>query len=171
MVRVGDDLETSSWQLAKPIEPVASDRAVVGIEAADFPILNELKSAKFDAIEKSIEISMDKMPLPEVADLYTKELLSMAWQKDGDGIRSDDYVLQRFLKDDTEIALRGRITDGSSVVNIQGDGLLWNKPLPGGKTLISYATWLRVNHHPATLELLDQFQAEMKAISPADAPK
>lgn len=165
LIRVGEDLEKSSWQLEKPQEPVATETAAPGIEAADFPILNESKSAKFDAIDKSIEVSMNTKPLPEVAAVYTNELLSREWQKDGEGITSDDYVLQRFLKNKAEIAIRGRITGGKSIVNIQGDGLLWTKPLPGGKTVVSYATWLRVNHHPATLDLIDAYAAEMKSIA------
>jgi hypothetical protein len=163
LVRVGEDLENSSWQLAKPKASAAAETAAPGIEAADFPVLNESRTAKFDAIDKSIEVSMDTMPLPEVAEAYTKELLSLDWQKDGEGISSDDYILQRFKKNNAEIAIRGRITDGKSIVNVQGDGLLWTKSLPGGKTVISYATWLRVNHHPATLDLLDTYEAEMKS--------
>jgi hypothetical protein len=108
---------------------------------------------------------MDAMPLPKVAEVYTNELLSLNWQKDGEGITSDDYILQRFEKNKAEIAIRGRITDGKSTVNIQGDGLLWTKPLPSGKTVISYATWLRVNHHPASLDLIDAYAAEMKSIT------
>lgn len=165
LVRVGDELEDSSWQLAKPEEPAAAETTIAGMEASDFPILNESKSAKFDAIGKSIEFSMETMPLPEIGDHYTKQLLSLSWQKDGDGITSDDYVFLTFVKDEAEVELRARVTDGKSIVNIQGDGLLWTKPLPGGKTVISYATWLRINHHPATLDLLDEYEAEMKSIA------
>ena len=171
LVRVGDELENSSWQLAKPEEPAAVETTNTGMEAADFPIMNESKSAKFDAIEKSIEFSMDTMPLPETGELYTKELLALSWKKDGDGITSDDYVFLTFVKDEAEIELRARVTDGKSIVNIQGDGLLWTKPLPGGKKVISYATWLRINNHPATLDLLDEYEAEMKSIAANDSPK
>ncbi len=60
-------------------------------------------------------------------------------------------------------ALRGEM--GTSFVNVQGDGLLWTKPLPNGRKVVPYETWLRLNHHLATLNLLDQFQAEMRSIS------
>ena len=66
LVRVGNELENSSWQLAKPKAPDAPDTPPVGIEAADFAILNESKIVKFDAIDKSIEFSMDDVPLLEV---------------------------------------------------------------------------------------------------------
>ena len=53
--------------------------------------------------------------------------------------------------------------DGKSIVNIQGDGLLWTKPLPGGKPQVSYEAWLRINKLPAGLDLLDDYLAEMRA--------
>ena len=167
LVRVGDKLEKYSWQLAKLAEPATSDAAVVGIEAADFPILNELKSAKFDSIDKSIEFTMGSMPLLEVGELYTKEIESLGWKLEGAGIKADDYVFLTFVKEKVEIALRARTTDGYSLVNIQGDGLLWTKELPGGRKVISYETWLRINHHPASLDLLDQYQIEMRSIAEA----
>ena len=164
LVSVGDELENSSWQLAKPQAPNAGDTPPAGIEAADFPILNESKSAKFDAIDKSIEFSMDDLPLLEVGERYTKELQSLGWQLDGPGVKADDYVFLTFVKDKGEIALRARTTDGKSVVSIRGDALLWTKELPGGRKVISYETWLRSNHHPAGLDLLDQYQTEMRSI-------
>jgi len=165
LVRVGDELENSSWQLAKPKAPDATDMPSVGIEAADFPILNESKIAKFDAIDKGIEFSMDDLPLLEVGERYTQELQSLGWQLDGPGVKSDDYVFLTFGKDNVEIVLRARTTDDKSNVSIRGDGLLWTKELPGGKKQISYETWLRINHHPAGLELLDQYQTEMRLIA------
>jgi len=165
LVRVGDELENSSWQLAKPIVPDATDTQPVGIEAADFPILNESKTAKFDATDQGIEFTMDDMPLPEVGERYTKKLKSLGWQLDGTGIKSDDYVFLTFVKDQVEIALRARTTDGKSIVSIRGDALLWTKELPGGRKVISYETWLRINHYPAGLDLLHQYQTEMRSIA------
>ena len=161
---VGDDLK-NSWQLTKPKEPTTSDSAVAGIEAADFPILNSDKSANFDATAKTIDISMDDMPLAKVGELYTKELLALGWATEGSGIQSDDYVFLTFEKDKQEIELRARMTNNKSTVNIQGDGLLWTKDLPGGKKVVSYETWLKTNKHPASLELLDQYLADMKQLS------
>ncbi|MCA9009583.1 MAG: hypothetical protein KDB01_07550 [Planctomycetaceae bacterium] len=167
LIRIGKGLETASWQLAKPVEADSSNGVQSGIEAADFPILNESKATKIDAVGKVIEFSMDDVPLPKVAELYTEKLQSSGWMLDGSGITSDDYVFLTFVKDKFEIALRGRVTDGNSFVNVQGDGLLWTKPLPNGRKVVPYETWLRLNHHPATLNLLDQFQAEMRSISEA----
>ena len=35
----------------------------------------------------------------------------------------------------------------------------------GGKKVVSYETWLKTNKHPASLELLDQYLADMKQLS------
>ena len=167
---VGNDLQ-NSWQLAKP---KVADSAASGIEAVDFPVLNESKTASYDPQEKSISISMDATPLVQVADQYVLALTSIGWKLDGSGLTSDEYVRQTFVKDNAEIELRARMTDGKATVNIQGDGLLWNKELPGGKKWISYETWLKTNHQPATLDLLDKFEKEMSAIeikSPMPAEK
>ncbi len=165
LVCVGNNLENSSWQLARPKPSDATDAPPAGIEAADFPILNESKTAKFDAIGKSIEFLMDDLPLPEVGERYTKELQSLGWQLDGPGVKADDYVFLTFVKDKGEVALRARTTDGKSVVSIRGDALLWTKELPGGRRVISYETWMRINHHPAGLDLLDQYRTEMRSIT------
>ncbi len=50
-------------------------------------------------------------------------------------------------------------------MNIQGDGLLWSKDLPGGKQVISYELWLRDNKLPTSLDLLERYEAEMKAVA------
>ncbi len=164
LVRVGEGLEDSSWQLAKPQSTAEPATAAVGIEATDFPILNQSKSAEFDANDKSLNFQMDATPLLKVADQYTKELESKGWTTDV-GVKADDYVFLTFTKTGVEIALRARLKDGNAIVNIQGDGLLWTKPLPGGTQVISYETWLRLHHHPASLDLLDEYHAEMKSIA------
>lgn len=165
LVRVGNELKNSSWQLAKPKAPDAKDMPPAGIQAADFPILNESKIAKFDAIDHGIEFSMDDLPLLEVGRRYTKELQALGWQLDGPGVKSDEYVFLTFVKEKVELELRARTTDDKSTFSVRGDGLLWNKELPNGRKVISYETWLRINHHPASLDLLDQYQAEMRLIA------
>jgi hypothetical protein len=47
---------------------------------------------------------------------------------------------------------------------IGGDGLLWGKPLPTAPVRISYETWLRRNRRDASLDLLDEFTAQMHKI-------
>ncbi len=165
LIRVGDRLENASWQLEKP-KPVADTKSVgASMEAADFPILNETKSATYDSIGKSIEVQMDGTSMTEVADRYGQAFQGLGWTSKGSGIRSDEYTFLTFSKEKFEIALRARTTAEKIVVNIQGDGLIWTKPLPGGKKIVSYEAWLRQNKHPASLDLLDAYKVEMQSIA------
>ncbi len=165
LVRVGDRLEDSSWQLLKP-KPAKDTKSVgASIEAADFPILNASKSAKYDSNAMTIDVQVDKTPMTDVADRYSKELLALGWTIKGSGIRADDYTFLTFTKEKLEIAMRARPSEGNIIVNIQGDGLVWKKPLSGGKQIISYETWLRQNNHPATLKLLESYKTEMESIA------
>ena len=127
--------------------------------------LNASKTAKFDSIAKSVDVQFDATPMAEVADQYTKELLSLGWTIKGSGIRSDDYTFLTFTKEKVEHDLRARSMNGNILVNIQGNGLIWTKPLPGGKQIISYETWLRQNNHSASLNLLETYITEMQSLA------
>jgi hypothetical protein len=164
-IQVGKGLENSSWQLAKPIAESKEKGTEKGMKAADFPILNSLKSAKYDAIDKSIEFATDD-PLALIAEKYTAELKPLGWIAENGGVRSEEYTLVTFVKEKMEIALRGKLVDGKATVNIQGDGLLWTKSLPGGKQVVSYEAWMRENKLPASLEWLGKYESEMRVIVP-----
>jgi WD40 repeat protein len=164
LVRIGDGLENSSWQLAEKKSAAEAEQAPVGIEAADFPILNDSKTAKFDPIGKSIEIEMAGESLVEAADKYLKAMTDLGWEQDGAGIKDEEYALIRLKKEKAEISIRGRKNAGKVVMNVQGDELLWTKELPGGKQIMAYETWLRTNKHPTGLELLPKYEQEMRAI-------
>jgi WD40 repeat protein len=170
LVRIGEGLENASWQLAKPDAKAETENAPVGIEAADFPILNDSKTAKFDAIGKSIEIEMPGSSLVEAADKYLKAMKDLGWAQDGAGIKDEEFVLMTFKKDQAEFAIRGRKAAGKVTLNVQGDQLLWTKDLPGGKQTVSYETWLRTNRHPTGLDLLEKYEKEMRAILNAKKP-
>ena len=164
-IKVGDGLENSSWQLAKS-KPEQVDAASKGIiEAATFPILNASKLAKFDVEGKSINFQIDAIGLLDVADRYTKELATLGWEHNSRGIKEADFLLMTFKKDNAEITLRGRVHEGNSMVSAEGSGLGWSNPLPGGKQVISYETWLRRNNRQASLGLLDEYTAEMRSIT------
>ncbi|MDZ4852660.1 MAG: hypothetical protein SGI77_25505 [Pirellulaceae bacterium] len=164
LIRVGKDLEKSSWQLAKEKTPDDSNAKIVGIEAVDFPILEKSKPPSFDANAKSLEIQVDATPLINVGEQYTKLLETLGWKKKSEGIMADDYVFLTFGKERSEIDLRARLKDGNAVANIQGSGLLWTKPLPGGQKRISYEAWLRLHRKPASLDWLDEYETEMQKI-------
>ena len=170
LIRVGDRLENASWQLAKP-KPVADAKSVgASIEAADFPILNETKLATYDSNGKSIEVQVDGASMTEVADRYSQALQGLGWTIKGSGIRSDEYTFLTFTKEKVEMNLRARSMAGKIVINIQGNGLIWTKPLPGGKKIVSYETWLRQNKHSASLGLLDAYKVEMQSIATRRSP-
>jgi WD40 repeat protein len=162
-IRVGEGLENSSWQLQKVKQPdpkVASN----GIEAADIPALNGWSIVKYDAEQKQIDLVAKGATTFAVAEAYGKELAAQGWKTDGSGVKSDDYLLAEFTKEKIELTLRATLRGGEIQASLSGDGLLWNKPLPVAKQAIAYETWLRIHQYPTSLELLDQYIAEMKAI-------
>ena len=162
LIQVGTGFENSSWQLAKPKEQAKSDKPVVGLEAADFPILNLSKDSKIDVQAKTIDVVLESTALRDVDKKFSEALSGLGWKVKDGGIREDDYLFITFAKDRTEIALRARMTNGNASANFQGDGLLWTKPLPGGKKRISYESWLRNNRRPSSLQWLGDYEAEMR---------
>ena len=90
---------------------------------------------------------------------------SLGWTVKGSGIRSDEYTFLTFTKEKVELDPRARSTSGNILVNIQGSGLIWTKPLPSGKQIISYETWLRENNHIASLHLLETYISEMQSLA------
>ncbi len=163
-IQVGEDLEHASWQLQKTKEQdpkVASN----GIEAADIPALNGWSIVKYDAEQKQIDVVAKGATTFAVAEAYGKMFETLGWKTDGSGVKSDDYLLAEFTKSKAEVTLRATLRGGEIQASLSGDGLLWTKPLPVAKQIIAYETWLRIHRHPASLELMDQYMAEMKAIA------
>lgn len=168
-IRVGNGLENSSWQVAATIEPEESQdpklepsQPQAGIQAADFPRLSADQSATIDPRERSIEVRIEGSTLADVADRYSKELGGLGWTPTDQGIRGEDYTFLTFTKDGNDIALRARKMDGTAIVNFQGEGILWDKPLPGPKPVISFENWMRDNQLPATLKWLERYESEMR---------
>ena len=162
-ILVGEDLENASWQLSKPKK---LDDAVTsnGLEAADVPALNGWSITKYDAEQKQIDFVAKGATTFAFAEAYTKELESRGWKTDGRGVKSDEYLLADFTRDKAEITLRVTLRGGEIQASLSGDGLLWTKPLPVAKQVVAYETWLRVNRYPASLDLLDKYITEMKAL-------
>lgn len=165
LVRVGE-ASGSLWEGSLPEEKEESEEeeVVEGMEAADFPILNASKTAKFDTVEKTIEVVMEDSTLASAAEQYTKAIEALGWKHDGRGIRDEEYTFLTYEKGEVDFSLRAHPKDGDALLSFGGDGLLWTKALPVGKELISFERWLRINKLPAGLETLDRYEAEMKAI-------
>ncbi len=158
--------ENSSWQL-KPEPKVDEEKASKGIEAAEFALPSGATQIKYDVDDKKIEFALNDMTPPIVAEQIAKQMVALEWKQEDRGVKSDDYTFLTFTKGKAELQLRARLVDGkNSAVMIGGDGLLWNKPLPTPPERISYSTWLRRDKRSASLEWLDQFAEEMRAIPP-----
>jgi WD40 repeat protein len=165
LVRVGE-ANGSLWENSQPKENEAGEEEDVaeGIEAADFPILNAAKTAKYDEVGKTIEVVMEKSTLAQAAQVYQKAIEALGWKHDGRGIRDEEYTFLTFEKSDKDFSLRAHPKEGDAQLSFSGDGLLWTKPLSKAKELVSYERWLRLNKLPPGLETLDRYEAEMKAI-------
>jgi WD40 repeat protein len=166
LVLVGDRPETNSWQWSALVDspttaPAATDDG--GLEAADFPIPPRAQPARFDPDNRQLECVIPDIGVLQAAEQYTRQLGTLGWIAEEGGLRSEEYTFLTFKKGEAEISWRGRARDGQVVLSVDGDGLRWTKALPIGGKVIAYETWLRRNHQPATLELLDRYQAEMQA--------
>jgi WD40 repeat protein len=164
LVRIGD-VSGSMWEAAQHKDDEGDEPPAAGLQAADFPLLNATKTGKFDSLGKTIEVPMEGSTLANAAEIYTKALGDLGWKAAEGGIRDEEYTFFDFTKDDQNISLRARKRDGAAVVNFEGDGLLWTKELPGRKQVVSYETWLRLSKLPPSLEFLDGYEMEMKAIA------
>jgi hypothetical protein len=167
LVRTGEAVN-SLWENSLPkdeeeqLEEAAT--AAVGVQAADFPILDATKMAKYDPLGETIEVQIDGSTLADAAAKYSEAIEALGWKHDGRGIRDEEYTFLTFEKDDHEISLRARKENGNAMVSISGDGILWTKELPGGKKLESYETWLRKNNLPPGLEHLERFEEAMRGL-------
>jgi hypothetical protein len=170
LVRTGSAVN-SLWEnsLPKDEEEQAEEAATaaVGVEAADFPILDATKVEKYDPLGETIELQIDGTTLADAAAKYSEAIEALGWKHDGRGIRDEDYTFLTFEKDDHEIQFRARKENGNAMVGIYGDGILWTKELPGGKKVESYETWMRKNNLPPGLEHLERFEEDMKAVGQA----
>lgn len=175
LIRVGNGLENSSWQLSKP-EPAEnaastdskSSKAQVGIEAADIPVIDPAEPPLFDQTNqynKSIRYKAKTTTLASLAEKYRETLGKFGFTEEKSGIRAEDYTFVTFKKEDAEIELRVTKIREQIDVSLTGDGLLWTKPLPVSPQIVSYESWLRDNRYPAGLELIDKYMAEMQALS------
>jgi WD40 repeat protein len=164
LVRVGEQLESASWQLAAPQTESAEAPSSAGIQAADMPSLLPTVEPIYDVDQKSIHFVLENTPLSQVTESVVASFDKLGFRVNSPGIREEDYSFLTFEKEGVSIDYRATHRNGSADVNIQGVGVLWTKPLPVKKQLISFETWLRRNRLPASLSLLDRYIGEMKSI-------
>ncbi len=169
LVRVGDSLESLSWQLKQPTTPSEEATSTVekpqtGIEAADFPMLAGTNSIEANSQRQELAFKIEPASLLDIAEQYLAQMAKLGWQPTREGIKSAEYVFLTFGKNKAEINLRANVRSNVASISIEGDGLLWNKPLAIVPKLISYEAWLRNNRHPATLDLLEIYEKEMRPL-------
>ncbi len=162
------DAYRSSWQLEKPADDSEKKekKELPGIEAADFALPSGAAGRKFDVDEKKIEFELSGTTAPKLGEQFAAQMEALGWMRDGAGIISDEYTFITYKQGRAEIQLRARGDAKKTTAMISGDGLLWTKPLPTAPVRISYETWLRRNKKLASLDLLDEFAAEMRKIPP-----
>jgi hypothetical protein len=157
------DAASSSWQLQKQVK-TTEKMVKPGIEAADFVLPAGATAVKFDIDQKNIEFEVHDSTPTKLGEQFVAQMESLQWKREGAGIVSDDYTFITFSKERAEIQLRARAAEKKATAMFSGDGLLWSKPLPTAPVRISYEAWLRRGHKDATLDQLDEFDAEMHKI-------
>jgi hypothetical protein len=119
---------------------------------------------RYQKLEQVVSFDVPELPLSQLIQFYQQKLESLGWTKEGRSLADEQYCMADFTKGEDEITVRANMRGGVAACNIQGDGLLWTKPLPGPKVTISYEAWLRSNKKVATLDFLDEYVTEMQAI-------
>jgi WD40 repeat protein len=160
---VGDAL-ASSWQLKTTHTEKGEKTEQPGIQAAAFILPAGATSVKYDMDEKRIDFELPGVAPTKLGEQFVAQMEAQNWKREGAGILSDDYTFITFSKNKCEIQLRAHGDAQKASAMISGDGLLWDQPLPAPPVRISYGTWLRRGHKEATLDLLDEFTAEMRKI-------
>ncbi len=163
----GKEVERSSWQLQPDDEsdtkklPAASTPA---IEASDFPKSVNDGVVTYDTEAKTITITQSPDDLIAIGAAYQSLLEKLNWKPTREGIKSEEYVFLTFGQGKQEIDLRARKQEGKAIIQIEGNGIAWDKPLPVAPVRISYEAWLRRNRYPTSLDLIEQYITEMKKI-------
>ena len=159
------DADKWSWQLKNEPE-VDSVATNLGIEVADWKLPKGAVSVLYNADQKQFTFELPDV-LPTLLDQqYNKQLAEIGWQRETFGVNSDEYISATHTKEKLELSIRYRLTDGkNSSVSVEGNGLLWNKPLPTAPKRISYGTWLMRHRYATSLERLGEFTSEMQKVS------
>ena len=165
------DAASSSWQLKAQDVEKREKTEHPGIQAAAFTLPSGATAVKYDVDEKQIDFELPGVAPTKLGEQFIAQMEALNWKREGAGIISDDYTFITFSKDGHEIQLRARADGQKASALISGDGLLWDQPLPGPPTRVSYGTWLRRGHKNATLDLLDEFSAEMHKITAGENGK
>lgn len=164
-ITAGDVASSGSFQLtASDKMPEESKDAAAGIQAADWPLMQSAREVQYQKLEKNVGFQVPSVSLEQFIKFYEQELSELGWSKKGRSMVEKEFCYADFEKDGVSITLRGNMRGDVATCSVQGDGLLWTKPLPAPKTVISYETWLRSTQKHASLDFLSQYEGEMRKL-------
>jgi hypothetical protein len=126
--------------------------------------MESAKEVQYQKLEKSVAFEVPGITLEQFIKFYQQQLSTLDWSPQGQARIEKEFCYADFEKDGVSITVRGNLRGDVATCSVQGDGLLWTKPLPGLKAVISYETWLRNNQTIASLEFLKQYEAEMRSV-------
>lgn len=171
LITVGSVGSSGSFQLPQPANASDASQPQLGIEAADFPLVDAVQDVQYQKLEKTLTFNIPKVTLEKFMKMYEQKLSSMGWTKSDRAMLEKEFCYSDFSKDNVTITLRGNLRDDMATCSVQGDGLLWDKKLPGPREIVSFETWLRNNQKIASLEFLGQYESEMRALQAATPSK
>jgi hypothetical protein len=164
-ITAGDVASSGSFQtIASSTGSEDSKDVASGIQAADWPLMESAKEVQYQKLEKSVAFEVPGITLEQFIKFYQQQLSTLDWSPQGQARIEKEFCYADFEKDGVSITVRGNLRGDVATCSVQGDGLLWTKPLPGLKAVISYETWLRNNQTIASLEFLKQYEAEMRSV-------
>ncbi len=165
LIRCGDVSNATCWTLqmvdgleSAVINAVDSTSATASIEAADFPIPDGATNVVRDRDFRQIKFDTKQKP-DEVAKFYLEQLKSLGWKESDNNLIESDFARVGWKKDDVEIRMNASQW-GQAILG--GNGLAWKKAIPEDQYVVSYETWLKRQGALATLDRLDEFEAEMQ---------
>ncbi|MBX3420753.1 MAG: WD40 repeat domain-containing protein [Pirellulaceae bacterium] len=169
-ITVGNLKSSGSFQLAAAPQQADPNEDRAGLEAADLPMIPTAQEIQYQPQEKIVSFKVPGLPLADLIQFYEEQLNSLGWTKQERSMVEQEFCYADFAKGTAKFTVRGNFQNGKAACNIQGDGLLWTKQLPGPKTAVSYETWLRSQGNIAqgkiaTLEFLPQYEAEMLSLT------
>lgn len=175
LILVGDDLDRRSrivQAITAQSDPFTeesegdspAEEAPTGPQAADIPLMPGAERVEWDRDQKSIAFYTGASVAEAVA-FYREQLPKLGWNKEEVRILDDGFALIDLFQGDVEMTFRvTKYDDETNRVSFDGDELGWEKTLPNDGQVISYATWMRRKNLAPSLDYLDAYAEEMRAL-------
>jgi WD40 repeat protein len=169
LIRAGKYTD-SSWQVL-PMKTTEDDEEKaadeVGIQAADFPILEASSPVSYEASRYNIRFELDPATdLLTLNEKYIAEFKSLGWSAEPITVATSDSFDMLVKRDSKTLYFRVS-RDPAKNINATADSqsFLWTKPIPISDPGMSYINWLKLKRAYATLDRVDEFQREMNELA------